>query len=194
MKSTMKIQRLRKGRGYALPLPVLRLHPSTNFHEKWSFFGIFFCTIFYNVQKCPISQHKSRENQILHLALDPDQLWNLKGSVQTAVPTSQLDFAGDVLLQPTPQLWIVVEVVEVMLDPLAEDVENPVERRHAGVLPDSRHARLYAWKFRQISRHLFHFLSDSPEQRPWANKVLRWTFCWLAVNVYASLWSSNFFK
>lgn len=43
--------------------------------------------------------------------------------------TSQLDFAGDVLLQLAPQLRVVLKVVEVVLHPLAEHVENPVEQR-----------------------------------------------------------------
>lgn len=43
--------------------------------------------------------------------------------------TSQLNFAGDVLLQSTSELRIVLKVVEMMFDPLTENVENPVWQR-----------------------------------------------------------------
>lgn len=43
--------------------------------------------------------------------------------------TSELDFAGDVLLELSPQLRIVLKVVEMMLHPLAENIQNPARQR-----------------------------------------------------------------
>lgn len=47
-----------------------------------------------------------------------------------AALTSELDFAGDVLLELSPQLWIVLKVVEMMFDPLAENVKNPARQNY----------------------------------------------------------------
>lgn len=44
-------------------------------------------------------------------------------------PTSQLNFAGDVFLKSTPQLWVVLKVIEMMFNPLTENVQNPVKQK-----------------------------------------------------------------
>lgn len=46
-----------------------------------------------------------------------------------AVLTSELDFAGDVLLEPRPQLRVILKVVEMVFDPLAENIEDPERQR-----------------------------------------------------------------
>lgn len=46
-------------------------------------------------------------------------------SKRGGILTSQLDFARDVFLQASPQLGVVFKVVEMMLHPLAENIENP---------------------------------------------------------------------
>lgn len=52
-----------------------------------------------------------------------------RADAKCAALTSELDFAGDVLLELSPQLWIVLKVVEMMFDPLAENIKNPAGQR-----------------------------------------------------------------
>lgn len=51
------------------------------------------------------------------------------GDSRCVVRTSELDFAGDVLLELSPQLRIILKVVEMMFHPLAENIENPARQR-----------------------------------------------------------------
>lgn len=57
--------------------------------------------------------------------------WDGGGGVEPrcATLTSELDFAGDVLLELSPQLRVVLKVVEMMFDPLAENIEDPTRQR-----------------------------------------------------------------